>query len=251
MKKTSLISVIIPVYNREQYLAETIESVLSQTYRPLDIIIVDDGSTDGTADIAERFSGSVRYFFQPNSGCGAALNTGVERAEGDYLSFLGSDDLWTEEKLTLQMKVLDSAAEIDLVFAHVTHFYSPELGQHEREKFRCPTGKMPGYHAGTMLIRKEAYFHVGLFNASFQAGEFVDWYFRSRDKGLREVMLPNVLMKRRIHSSNLGILKRNTQTDNTDMDYIRVLKAALDRRRNKNHQIGGLPDDSARDTETT
>lgn len=247
MKKTSLISVIIPVYNREQYLAETIESVLSQTYRPLEIIIVDDGSTDGTVDVVRSFSGVVRYFFQPNSGCGAALNSGVERAEGDYLSFLGSDDLWTEEKLTLQMKLLDSAAEIDLVFAHVTHFYSPELGKRERERFLCPTGKMPGYHAGTMLIRKEAYFRVGLFNADFQAGEFVDWYFRAKEKGLREMMLPDVLMKRRIHSSNLGILKRNTQTDNTDMDYIRVLKAALDRRRKNNCRSGVLPDDSASD----
>jgi glycosyltransferase involved in cell wall biosynthesis len=249
MKTTSLISVIIPAYNREQYLAETIESVLSQTYRPIEIIIVDDGSTDGTADVAERFSGSVRYFFQPNSGCGAALNTGVERAEGDYLSFIGSDDLWVREKLSRQMRVLEGDGGLDMVFGHVTHFYSPELGQRERGRFRCPTGKMPGYHAGTMLIRKEAYLRVGPFNASFQAGEFVDWYFRARETGLREMMLPDVLMKRRIHSSNLGILKRNTQTDNTDIDYIRVLKAALDRRRNNSYQIGGLPDDSAGDTE--
>ena len=236
MKKSALISVIIPVYNRERYLAETIESVLSQTYRPIEIVVIDDGSTDKTADVANRFSQAVRYFFQPNSGCGAALNTGVEKAGGDYLSFLGSDDLWTENKLTLQMKILTSDPETDLVFGHITHFHSPDLGQHERERFLCPAGKMPGYHAGTMLIRREAFLSVGLFNPRYQAGEFLDWYSRAKEKRVREVILPDVVMKRRIHSSNLGILKRNTQTDNTDADYVRVLKAALDRRRKNNGQ---------------
>ncbi len=237
MKNSSLISVIIPVYNRERYLAGTIESVLSQTYRPIEIIVVDDGSTDGTAAVAGSFSEVVRYFFQPNSGCGDASNTGVEKAEGDYLSFLGSDDLWTEKKLTFQMKILNSDPGTDMVFGHVSHFYSPDLGQHERERFLCPTGKMPGFHAGTMLIRREAFLCVGLFNARYQAGEFLDWYCRAKEKRLREVILPDVVMKRRIHSSNLGILKRNTQTDNTDADYVRVLKAALDRRRKNNGRL--------------
>jgi glycosyltransferase involved in cell wall biosynthesis len=231
MKDRSVISVIIPAYNRERYLAETIGSVLSQSHRPIEIIVIDDGSTDSTADVTGHFSGAVRYFFQPNSGCAAALNTGVQNAEGAYLSFLDSDDLWTEKKLALQMKVLISAPETDMVFGHVSHFYSPDLSQHERERFLCPTEKMAGYHAGTMLIRRESFLSVGLFNALYHAGEFLDWYSRAREKGLREVMLPDVVMKRRIHSSNVGVLKKNRQTKNTDMEYIRVLKAALDRRR--------------------
>lgn len=237
MIKSALISVIIPAYNRENYLVETIESVLAQDYRPIEVIVVDDGSTDGTADVAKRFSTAVRYFYQPNSGCGAALNTGVEKAEGDYLSFIGSDDLWIEKKLTLQMKELNSAPETDMMFGYVSHFYSPDLGQRERERFLCPTEKMPGYHAGTMLIRKEAFLCVGLFNAEYQAGEFIDWYSRAKEKSLRELMLPEVVMKRRIHSSNLGILKKNTQTENTNADYLRVLKASIDRRRKNNGQF--------------
>ncbi len=237
MNNGRLISVVIPVYNRERYLAETIESVLSQAYRPIEIIVVDDGSTDGTADVAKGFSEVVRYFFQSNRGCGAALNAGVEKAEGAYLSFLGSDDLWTGEKLTLQMTVLNSHPETDMVFGNVSHFYSPDLGQRERERFLCPAGRMPGYHAGTLLIRKEAFLRVGLFDARYQAGEFLDWYARAKEKGLREVMLPDVVMKRRIHSSNLGVLKRTAQTGNTDAEYVRVLKAALDRRRKKESNL--------------
>jgi len=237
MKNSSLISVIIPAYNRERYLAETIQSVLAQAYHPIEIIVVDDGSTDGTADVAGSFSSIVRYFFQPNSGCSAAFNTGVEKAEGNYLSFLGSDDTWTEKKLKLQMEVLRSDPEIDMVFGHVIHFFSPELEQSKRDQLLCPTGKMPGYHAGTMVIRREAFFRVGLFDANYQTGEFLDWYSRAKEKGLREVLLPEVVMKRRLHSSNLGILKRNTQTENTHADYIRVLKASLDRRRKNSGQL--------------
>jgi glycosyltransferase involved in cell wall biosynthesis len=235
-EKRFLVSVIIPVYNRERYLAETIESVLSQTHRPIEIVIIDDGSTDGTADVASIYSPVVRYFFQPNAGCAAASNAGVERAEGHYLSFLGSDDLWTENKLKLQMDTFNADPETDMVFGHVSHFYSPDLEQRQKERFPCPKTKMPGYHAGTMLIRTAAFHRVGLFNAGYQAGEFIDWYLRAKEERLREVMLPDVVMNRRIHSSNLGILKRNTQTDNTDADYIRVLKAALDRRRKNNGQ---------------
>ena len=237
MKKSSLISVIIPAYNRERYLAETIKSVFAQTYRPIEIIVVDDGSTDGTADVARNFSEAVRYFFQPNSGCGSALNTGVKKAEGDFLSFIGSDDLWTEKKLTLQMKALKTDSETDMVFGYVSHFYSPDLGHRERERLLCPTEKMPGYHAGTMLIRRKAFLRVGLFDSRYQTGEFIDWYSRAKEKRLRGVMLPDVVMKRRIHSSNLGILKKNTQTKDTHADYIRVLKASLDRRRKNNGQL--------------
>jgi glycosyltransferase involved in cell wall biosynthesis len=233
LEKSSLISVIIPAYNRERYLAETIESVLAQDYRPIEIIVVDDGSTDGTADVARNYSMAVQYFYQPNSGCGAALNTGVEKAEGAYLSFLGSDDLWTEKKLALQMTVLNSDPETDMVFGHVSHFYSPELEQSERKRFLCPTGKMPGYHAGAMLIRSEAFSFVGFFDPRYQAAEFLDWYSRAKEKKLKEVMLSDVVMKRRIHSSNLGITKCNTKTNNTNSDYVRVLKAALDRKRQK------------------
>lgn len=100
MENSRLISIIIPVYNREHYLAEAIESVLAQTYRPIEIIVVDDGSTDGTADVARRFSETVRYFYQTNSGCGASRNTGIKKGVGSFLSFLDSDDLWVEEKLS-------------------------------------------------------------------------------------------------------------------------------------------------------
>jgi len=110
MKQNPLISVIIPVYNGERYLAEAIESALAQTWEPVEIIIVDDGSTDGSADVASRFASSVKYDLQPHAGPGAARNRGARLARGDYLAFLDADDLWLKEKLKLQMAAMQGSA---------------------------------------------------------------------------------------------------------------------------------------------
>jgi glycosyltransferase involved in cell wall biosynthesis len=236
MKNSPLVSVIIPVYNGENYLAESIESVLAQVYRPVEIIVVDDGSSDRSADVARGFWGTVNYYCQQNSGIGAARNTGVLNANGSFLAFLDADDLWVKEKLSIQVPVLETNVGTHMVFGQVSHFYSPDLEQRQKERFLCPKTKMPGYHAGTMLIRTGAFHRVGLFNAGYQAGEFIDWYFRARERGLKELLLSDVLMRRRIHSSNMGIVKSNTRTDNSHADYIRVLKASLDRRRNKDNK---------------
>lgn len=221
-----MVSIIIPAFNRERYLAQTIESVLSQTYRPIETIVVDDGSTDKTAEVAEGFSDKVRCFYQPNSGCGAARNAGVLKARGSFLAFLDSDDLWMEDKLSRQMAVLQSEGDVDMVFGHVEHFYSPDLDRSTRERLECPAESMPGYIASTLLISREAFLRAGLFDTRFEVGEFLDWYGRARDRGLKDMMLKEVVSRRRIHASNTVTRKRDSQTD-----YIRALKTALDRRR--------------------
>ena len=93
MNNISLISVIIPVYNGDKYLAEAIESVLDQKDFTLDVIVVDDGSTDNTAKVTEKFTSMVRYYYQENAGPGAARNKGITLALGDFISFLDADDL--------------------------------------------------------------------------------------------------------------------------------------------------------------
>jgi glycosyltransferase involved in cell wall biosynthesis len=231
-----LVSVIIPVYNCEKYLAEAIESVLAQAHRPIEIIVVDDGSSDRSAEVARSFPEIIRYYYQRNSGSGVARNTGVQKAQGSLLAFLDADDLWVKERLSLQMPTLEADPAPDMVFGHVSQFFSPDLDQAMRKKVACPDGKMPGYHVGTLLIRRETFLHVGLFNPALQCGEFLDWSFRAKERGLKELLLPDVLMKRRIHASNMGIVKSNTRTDNSHADYIKVLKASLDRRRKKDSQ---------------
>jgi glycosyltransferase involved in cell wall biosynthesis len=223
-----LASVIIPVYNGERYLAEAIESVLTQTYRPIEVIIVDDGSTDDSADVAKRYNSPVRYCFQPNAGLGAARNKGISQARGSVFAFLDADDLWLEDKLTRQLAVFDENPELDMVFGYAKQFNSPELDEQSQTKIRSGEEILPGYFAGTMLIKRDAFFRVGLFETDWRVGEFVDWYLKAMEKGLKSFLLPEVVMKRRIHENNMGIRERKHQTD-----YVRILKASLDRRRKK------------------
>jgi glycosyltransferase involved in cell wall biosynthesis len=225
MNNTSLISVIIPVYNGDKYLAEAIESVLAQNGFRLDVIVVDDGSTDNTARVAESFGSSVRYCYQINAGPGAARNKGIALALGDFISFLDADDLWTPDKMKQQWMAFEADPYLDMAFGHIQQFYSPELTQSEKDQINIPVEIMPGHHAGTMLIKKAAFLRVGLFKNELRIGEFVDWYARAMELNLKSIMLPDILMKRRIHMTNLGIFQRDQRSG-----YVHALKAALDRR---------------------
>lgn len=227
MENKQLVSVIIPVYNCEKYLAEAIESVLAQTYCPIEVIVVDDGSTDRTAEVAKQFSKKIRYYYQKNGGIGLARNTGVDVANGQFLAFLDSDDLWLKDKLMSQMAIFDVDPKLDILFGHVEQIYSPELGENEKRNIRPTAEVMPGYVAGCMLIRREAFLRVGLFETNWRVGEFIDWYLKAVERGLKSFMLPEVILRRRLHITNTVIRERKSQTD-----YVRILKASLDRRRN-------------------
>jgi glycosyltransferase involved in cell wall biosynthesis len=221
-----LISIIIPVFNGERYLSETIDSVLNQSYRPIDVVILDDGSTDNSADIAKRYLPSIKYYYQPNGGIASALNQGISRSEGEYLSFLDADDLWLPDKLALQIKALETDPTIDMVFGHMRQFFSPDLEDTMKANIVLIDGIMPSYFKGTMLIRRESFFRAGLFDTRWHLGDFIDWYLKSLEKGLKSFMMPDFFMERRIHNSNMGITQRRFQSD-----YLRILKASLDRRR--------------------
>jgi len=221
-----LISVIIPVFNGEKYLAEAIESVLAQDGFHFDIIISDDGSTDHTSEIASRFGSSIRYFYRANNGPAAARNLGISVARGDYFAFLDADDLWTLQKIELQLNEFERNPDLDVVFGHIENFYSPDLTSAEKGLISIPVAVMPGYHVDTMLIKKDSFMHVGLFRNELRIGETIDWFARANEINLTSVLLPNVLARRRIHRTNLGILQRHQRSG-----YVNVLKAALDRRR--------------------
>ena len=219
------ISAIIPAYNAGRYLAEAIESILAQSLRPAEIVVVDDGSTDETHVVVKRFGAAVRYAFQPHAGIGAARNRGVELAGGEMLAFLDADDLWTPSKLACQMAAFASAPPPDLVFGQVVQFPSPEIAEEVVKKIAFVAQPTPGYLPSAMLLRRETFLRVGPFATHWEVGEWVDWYVRAIDLGLRSLMLPEVVQRRRIHDTNQGIRKRDAQTE-----YVRIVKASLDRR---------------------
>ena len=116
------VSVVIPTYNYARYVPEAIDSVLAQSFEELEIIVVDDGSTDKTAEVLRAFGGQLRVIRQERRGLSAARNTGIRAARGQYLAFLDSDDLWLPEKVSLQVARLDAEPEVGLVYAETLLF---------------------------------------------------------------------------------------------------------------------------------
>jgi glycosyltransferase involved in cell wall biosynthesis len=216
----------MPVHDGERYLAEAIESVLAQTHRELEVIVIDDGSSDGSAVLAEAYAPAVRCFSQEAAGIGAARNRGVEMARGGFLAFLDADDLWKRRKLELQLGAFEREPRPDLVFGHMRQFKSPDLDDATAARIRCPDGLQPGYLPSGLLVARDAFERVGPFATGLQVGEFIDWMARARELGLTEVMVPEHVLWRRLHDSNQGVRHRRDLAD-----FAQVLKASLDRRR--------------------
>ncbi len=179
-----MISVIIPVYNAEPHLAETISSVLSQSRPPEEVIVVDDGSTDRTPEVAAQFQDRIRYLQQENQGPGAARNRGIQASQGDLLAFLDSDDLWAPHKLQTQVEALDKNPNAGLVFCHMTQFISPELSPEAAANLRCNPRPQPGTLISCLLARRTAFDRVGLLRTDCKV-DFLDWYMRAQDCGIQ------------------------------------------------------------------
>jgi glycosyltransferase involved in cell wall biosynthesis len=220
------ISVIIPAFNAGRYLSEAVNSALLQTLAPFEVIVVDDGSTDDTPGIAASFGSAIRYDRQPHKGTSPTLNRGIELSRGDLIAFLDADDIWEPDKLRNQTAVLQAHPEIDMVFGHGLFFRSPDMNTDVAGRFVIPEEPQPAYIKSAMLIRRNSFLKVGLFDPAWLVGDFIDWYAKSIEAGLKAHMLPETVHKRRVHAHNLTIVQRPKL-----QDFARILKASLDRRR--------------------
>jgi glycosyltransferase involved in cell wall biosynthesis len=220
------VSVVIAVHNGERYLADAIQSVLRQRRADYELIVVDDNSLDSTLEITRRFGPPVRCIRRQRGGVGAARNTGVTASSGDYIAFLDADDLWTTTALGGRLRAFADDPELGLVFGHVREFISPDLDEQASGHLVCRQGLSPAHLAGGALIHRRVFERVGLFREDLVTGEFIDWIARAREHGVHEVLLGDHVLWRRLHGSNLGLVRRDARTE-----YARVLKWALDRRR--------------------
>jgi glycosyltransferase involved in cell wall biosynthesis len=217
---------MIGAYNAAPYLGEAIESALGQDYEPLELIVVDDGSTDGTGDVARSFP-QVRVIQQENGGNGSARNRAVENASGELYAFLDADDRFTPGKLNLQKAALDADPGLDMVFGHVREFFSPELDEETKASLRPPAPEpMPWTAPNLMLIRRESFERVGPFTTAVRVGVTVDWFARAQEAGLRHTILPEVVLERRLHTQNNGLRESASRSQ-----YLEVIRQAMERRR--------------------
>jgi glycosyltransferase involved in cell wall biosynthesis len=224
-----IVSIIIPVKNGERFLAAAIRSVTDQDYRPIEIIVVDGQSNDGTHRIAHSFP-EVRYIYQEEEpGLAQARNLGIQSASGEMIAFISHDDLWAPRKLSLQVDYLLRHPEIQYVIGQVRFFLEPGCA--------LPAGFRPelltGIHSGpmpeTLLAHKSLFSRIGDFNAGYPLGEDVDWFVRARDSRVPAALIPEVLVFKRVHDSNLSTSASYARS--FQQDLVKLVKESLDRKR--------------------
>jgi glycosyltransferase involved in cell wall biosynthesis len=226
-----LVSVIIPVYNGEAFLAEAVESIQQQDHRPLEIIIVDDGSTDGTKKIAASFEDNIRYTYQHHSGPVVARNQGLRMAHGDVIGFLDADDLWLRNSLRLRLVRLVCDPSVEIVIGHTQIIRQRGVsdGKPRFEKYRRP---WPALSLGSAIIRKPVFDKVGLFDHTLPFGEDVDWFLRAQEFGISMKIIQEVTQYYRRHTNNV-----TNQTRLSQKYFAMALKKSLDRRRQQGDGI--------------
>lgn len=221
------ISVIIPCYNGEAFVADAISSALAQELAPREIIVVDDGSTDGSAAQVARFGAAVRLLRGPHRGIAAARNRGVAAAEGELIAWLDADDLWEPEALRVLAEVLVADRSLAGVYGMVEQF-STECVAVRRQ---VSSERTAARRAGTMLFRRSAWALVGGFDESLTLGEMIDWISRAEGEGLR-LAVERLVLRRRVHDGNTTILRRTAQAD-----YLRLLHSGLRRKARRGEAV--------------
>jgi glycosyltransferase involved in cell wall biosynthesis len=202
------VSVIIPTYNSEDYINEAIKSVLSQTYKNYEIIIVDDGSSDNTATLLKKYQGRLKYFYQNNQGSAAARNLGLNNSSGEFIAFLDSDDVWFPEKLEKQVRIMKENPRLAFVFAAA--YMVNESG----EIVKCwdnknePTMDFKRLYeknficTSTVLLRRYCLERIGNFDENLKMSQDWDLWLRLAKK-FEFKFICQPLINYRMHSNNI------------------------------------------------
>lgn len=227
---------MIPVYNGEKHLAEAIESVLSQQISGLEIIVVDDGSTDASATVAARYTERVRLVRQSNRGAAAARNHGIRVARGDVLAFLDADDYFTSGALKLQLNRLHKNPEVGIVLGQKRYFSSPALPQTAGATLTDPADDYLFLSFGCSLIRRSVFDLIGPLSESMKLCEDWDWFMRARESDIRFLIHRYVVLQVRLHEENT-----TRQRDAGKRFTLEMFRRSLRRRKDANGTPMSLP----------
>ena len=223
----SLVSVIIPVYNGGRFLGAALESVWAQDYRPIEVLVIDDGSTDSSGEIARSFA-EVRYFRQDNAGPASARNLGLLNARGEFIACLDADDIWMPRKLSLQVRYLLDHPEARFVLTLQRMFVESGIAKPGWVKDELLTTDSVGYLPSTLVARTSLFAKIGGFDTRIQLNEDVEWFFRAQETGVPMGVVQEVLLHKRVHDSNQGYQARAGRRE-----LLEVVRSSIHRRRKR------------------
>jgi glycosyltransferase involved in cell wall biosynthesis len=205
---TPSVSVVIPVRDTERYLGEALTSILAQT-RPVDeIVVVDDGSTDGTVAIARSFGDRVSVIERPARGPGAARNDGITAASGELIALCDADDVWLPHRIERQLELIDDTSAAVAVFCGVDEFVSPELAGREAGVREPQTGLRQVRLSSALLATRSVFDLAGPFGTSPEVSDWADWSIRMTSAVDEIRFHPDILVRRRLHDRNVSRERR-------------------------------------------
>ena len=213
------------VRNGERFLGTAIQSVLDQERAPDEIIVVDGKSADGTAGIAQSYP-EVTYVLQEGRGESDAYNLGIRTAKGELVGFLSHDDLWTADKLATQVEYMQRNPQVQYTIAHFEYFLEPGCTPPIGFRRELLQGSHVGRIMETLVARKEVFEDVGYFDLSLSTAEDVDWYSRAADRNIPMAVLPQVLLKKRVHESNISL-----EVDKNNQNLLKALRKSIQRKK--------------------
>ncbi len=216
-----LISIIMPVKDGEKYLKEALQGIQKQNMNT-EIIVINDGSSDNTEQIAKEFN-CIVISKEKSEGPVKAKNDGLKIAKGDYIMFHDGDDIMNDNVLLKMYEELETNTSIYAVMAKVKDFISPDIPKEEKQKTLVKTEAYYGLFTGAILIKKEVFDKIGLFNESVTAGEIIDWQGKMDNFGLKIKKLELISTQRRLHVSNFGKTQQKTEFK----DYAALLRARI------------------------
>ena len=220
-----LVSVIVPVFNGELYLPEALESIVAQHYEPTEILVIDDGSTDGTSSVAKQYQDFFQYVYQENKGPSSARNRGLTLAKGELIAFLDADDRWPGDKLALQVPQLLNAPEKDVVTGRVEFFGQMDKGELDQHS-KGSHDVRANVYLGCGVFRRKVFQEVGMFDEELRYSEDHDWFLRARERGIGIKILDHVTLYHRVHEQNM-----TNKKEAFGYELPRVLRNSLERRR--------------------
>lgn len=201
------VSVVIPAFNAADFVTDTLASVLGQTRRADQIVVVDDGSEDDTARIAETFAG-VTVLRRPHRGAPAARNVGIAASTGTLLAFCDADDWWEPPKLERQLALIEAEPWRDAVFTHVAEFVDRRASG-ATTAMRGPVPQTAAPLVSSLILRRDVVDRVGPFDEDSPTGDWVDWYIRLIGSDANVATVGEVLVHRRLHGRNNSLQRAN------------------------------------------
>ena len=220
------LSIIIPLYNRESFIIDTITKIKKQNISRYEIIVVDDGSTDTSAKLVQQFD-EINYIFKENGGPASARNLGVKHAKGDYVIFIDSDDFWEEGSLEVLSDYLDDHPDTQIIEGKIREFKS--IQHSNRFDFSPESYFMSNF--GSCMIRRKVFEIVGQFEEKLMCSEDIDWYTRAWENNITKDRIDIIVLNYRQHSESI------TSKNGIGAHFYRLLlfKLKIEREKNRDY----------------